>query len=256
MTRENRNTLASRSMTAMRNRSGTSWTEAGVFIFDAEGTLVDAVMPTLRCWRQTLGAFGHEVSLADLHARSGMDGAEMLAQLLPGVPKRVREEMIERQGARYREEYLRHVMAFRGVRPLFEELKRQNRRVALATDCQKDELQRYLDVTGIGNLVDACACGNDVRRGKPDPALVQLALRRLRAGRRPAVAGQRPAVMVGDTPFDAEAARRAGIRSIGVLTGHFSANALREAGCAAVFRDIAALHAAITTPVAADRPAA
>jgi HAD superfamily hydrolase (TIGR01509 family) len=240
-------------MTAARRRIAQSttdapWTDAGIFIFDVEGTLVDAVMPTLRCWRETLAGFGYEVSLADLHAHSGMDGGEMLAQLLRNTPKRVCDEIIKRQGARYRQEYLRHVPAFRRVQALFEELKRQNRRVALATDCQKDELRHYLDLIGIEDLVDSCACGNDVRRGKPDPALVQLALRRLRAGRR-------PAVLVGDTPFDAVAARRAGISAVGVLSGHFSANALREAGCAAVFRDIAALHAALATPVE-DRPAA
>jgi phosphoglycolate phosphatase-like HAD superfamily hydrolase len=239
----------------------TPWSDAAIFIFDVEGTLVDAVMATLRCWRATLAAFGYDVSLADLHAHSGMDGQEMLAQLLPDVPKRVRDEIIKRQGDRYRAEFLSHITAFRGVRALFEELKRTDRRIGLATDCQKDELRRYLDLTGIEALVDAEACGDDVRRGKPDPALVQVALRRIRAGRRPAAAGRKPAianrsaVMVGDTPFDAQAARKAGIRAVGVLTGHFSASALHEAGCEAVFRDVAALHAAVATPVA-DRPAA
>jgi HAD superfamily hydrolase (TIGR01509 family) len=225
------------------------WTDAGTFIFDVEGTLVDAVMPTLRCWRQTLAAFGYELTLADLHACSGMDGSAMLAQLLPDVPKRVREEVIKRQDARYRGEYLRHLAAFRGIRALFEELKRQNRRVALVTDGRKDALQHNLDLTGAEDLVDACVCGDDVRHGKPDPGLVQLAQRRLGAGRR-------PAVLIGDTPFDAEAARRAGMRAVGVLTGHFSVGVLREAGCAAVFRDIAALHAALAVPMAEDRPAA
>ncbi len=241
-------------MTAARRRiaqptTDVAWTDAGIFIFDVEGTLVDAVMPILRSWRETLAAFGYELGLADLHACSGMDGGAMLAQLLPDLPKRAREEIIKRQDARYRAEYLRHIVAFRGIRALFEELKRQNRRVALVTDGEKDALQHYLDLARVEDLVDACVCGDDVRHGKPDPGLVQLALRRLRAGRR-------PAVLIGDTPFDAEAARRVGMRAVGVLTGHFSAGVLREAGCAAVFRGIAELHAALATPAAEDRPAA
>lgn len=224
-------------------------TRAEVFVFDVEGTLVDAMMPTLRCWRETLETFGHDISLAELHRLSGMDGDEMLAQLLPGTPELERSEIVKRQGARYREEYLPHVPAFPGVRALFEELKRRDRKIALATDCQKDELRQYLAVADIENLIDAVGCGDDVRRGKPAPSVLEVALRRVRAGRK-------PSVMVGDTPFDAEAARRAGVLSVGVLTGHFSGRALREAGCHAVLRDPVALREAVvrgpveTSPVA------
>lgn len=212
--------------------------DAQVWVFDVEGTLVDAVMPTLRCWRGTFEMFGHEVGLAELHRLSGMDGKEMLAKLLPRVSPREREEMINRQGARYREEFLIDVPAFRDVRALFEALKRRGCRIALATDCQRDELRHYLEVTGIEGLPDALACGDDVRRGKPAASLIDLALRRVKAGRK-------PAVMVGDTPFDAKAARKAGIASIGLLTGHFAERDLVEAGCGAVFRDPAALLEAI-----------
>jgi len=211
------------------------WISAAVFVFDVEGTLVDAVMPTLRCWRETLESFGHEVSLAELHRLTGMDGSEMLAQLLPGTSKSEREAIKQREGERYREEYLPHVPAFPGVRELFEALKRQNRKIALATDCQEEELQRYLAVSQIEGLIDAIGCGDDIKRGKPHPDVIEVALRRVRAGRK-------PAVMIGDTPFDAAAARGAGILPVGVLTGHFSENALRDAGCQSVFRDLEAMH--------------
>src|SRR5436190_10838899 len=121
-----------------RGSSEPPWSSADVFIFDVEGTLVDAMMPTLRCWRETLEHFGHDVSLAELHRLAGMDGEEMLTQLLSGVSKTERKEMLEHQGKRFREEYLPHVHAFPGVRELFEELKRRERKIALATDCEKD----------------------------------------------------------------------------------------------------------------------
>src|SRR5438477_490696 len=100
---------------ARRVPSEPEWTRAEVFIFDVEGTLVDAMMPTLRCWRETLEHFGHDVSLAELHRLAGMDGEEMLTQLLSGVSKTERKEMLEHQGKRFREEYLPHVHAFPGV---------------------------------------------------------------------------------------------------------------------------------------------
>jgi beta-phosphoglucomutase-like phosphatase (HAD superfamily) len=91
-------------------------------------------------------------------------------------------------------------------------LKLGGRRVALATDCAKDEMKHYLSVTESETLVDAIACGDDVKRGKPAPSVVNVALRRVRARRTPAVLG-------GDTPFDAKAARRAGVTPLGVLSG-------------------------------------
>jgi len=219
---------------------GSDWRSAGVFIFDVEGTLVDAMMPTLRCWRETLQSFGYDLSLAELHQLSGMDGAEMLKQLLPDTVKTMRQEILDLHGKRFREDFLPHIPAFPGVRALFEELKQRDRRIALATDCAKDQLKHYLAIANIEDLIDAIACGDDVRHGKPAPSVVEIALRRVRAG-------QKRCVLVGDTPFDAQAARKTGIEAVGVLTGHFSERALREAGCRAVLRDPTALRRAMSS---------
>jgi phosphoglycolate phosphatase-like HAD superfamily hydrolase len=214
------------------------WTSADVFIFDVEGTLVDAMMPTLRCWRETLAQSGHEISLAELHRLAGMDGEDMLRQLLPGLSKTECKELMEHQGKRFREEYLPHIPALPGVRALFEDLKRCGRRIALATDCEKDQLRHYLTVTGIEDLIDAIGCGDDVKHGKPAPDVVEVALRRVRAGRK-------VSVMVGDTPYDAQAALKSGVAPVGLLTGHFAARELLDAGCRAAFRDPMALRAAL-----------
>src|SRR5947207_15344976 len=122
-----------------RARSEPAWAGAEVLIFDVEGTLVDAMMPTLRCWRETLEHFGHDVSLAELHRLAGMDGEEMLTQLLPDACKAERKEIMEQEGKRFREGYLAHIRAFPGVRELFEELKRRERKITLATDCKKEQ---------------------------------------------------------------------------------------------------------------------
>lgn len=223
-----------------------AWSDAEVFVFDVEGTLVDAMMPTLRCWRETLEMFGHSVELAEIHQYAGMDAKEMLALLLPGTTKNERDEMVERQGVRFREEYLPHIPPLPGVRPLFEALKRRGSKIALATDCEKDELRHYLEVANIEELVDAIGCGDDIRRGKPAPGVVEVALRRVRAGRK-------LSAFVGDTPFDAQAALRAGAIPVGVLTGHFSERALLDAGCRVVFRDLTTLPAAIRPSATGER---
>lgn len=221
-----------------RPKSEPAWTSAEVFVFDVEGTLVDAMMPTLRCWRETLIHFGHDFTLAELHRLAGMDGEDMLKRLLPGSSKSERKELLEQQGKRFREEYLPNIPAFPGVRALFEHLKQRGRRIALATDCDKDQLRHYFAVTDIEGLVDAIGCGDDVKHGKPAPDVVEVALRRVRAGRK-------FSVMVGDTPYDAQAALKSGVTPVGVLTGHFSGRELLEAGCRAALRDPMALRAAL-----------
>jgi phosphoglycolate phosphatase-like HAD superfamily hydrolase len=113
------------------------------------------------------------------------------------------------------------------VRDVFEALREGGGRIAVATDCKGPELSHYRSLLNVDDLIDAMACGDDVEHGKPDPRLVGLALGKLGIS-----AGQ--AVMIGDTPYDAEAASGAGIAAAGLLTGGFAKQALLEAGCFAV----------------------
>jgi HAD superfamily hydrolase (TIGR01549 family) len=209
-----------------------------LMIFDVEGTLVDSTALTLRCWQETLQSFGFEFPLTTLHRHSGQDPHDMLHQLLPGPHvTRVLGRIIEVQGQRYREKYLPQVTAFADVRPLFERVKRARRGIALATSASADELDHYLSLMKAGDLVDAVACGDDVDHDKPDPALIEVAL--LRAGKvTPA-----EAVMIGDSPYDAIAAKHARVRALGLLSGGFSKSELEASGCAAVYRDPADLLA-------------
>ena len=216
-----------------------------LFIFDVEGTLVDAVPATLRCWQETLRAFGFEFSIERLHRHSGRDGHEMLEALLPGAAaERLSRDLLDAQGRRYREKYLTQVEAFPAIRELFERIKRERQLIALATSASRDELAYYQERMGVADLVDAAVCGDDVSHEKPDSALLEVAL--LRAGSIPP--GQ--AVMIGDSPYDAVAARRAGVAAIGMLTGGFSIGHLRAVGCIAVYRDPAGLLRNIETAIA------
>jgi phosphoglycolate phosphatase-like HAD superfamily hydrolase len=152
---------------------------SSLIIFDVEGTLVDCVPQTLACWQATFLQFGFEVSLAELKRQSGRDPKEMIRVLLPAAEahhfdKQLREE----QGRRYREQYLGQVKPFEGVRSLLIKFRTEGWRIGLATSCAPDELHVYLGLTGVHDLVDVMACGEDVEHEKPHPDLVNIALQR------------------------------------------------------------------------------
>jgi phosphoglycolate phosphatase-like HAD superfamily hydrolase len=203
-------------------------------IFDVEGTLVDSVRQNLLSLQDALAESGVTVAYEILQLYSGLDGDQTLQLVAPDLDSAGRKKVLDVQGKLYEADYLGSVKAFPGVRDVFEALTVGGGRIALATDCKGPELKHYLSLLDVTDLIDAMACGDDVEHGKPDPRLVGLALRKLAIP-----AGQ--AVMIGDTPYDAEAARGAGTAAAGLLTGGFAKEALAEAGCFAVAKDLTEL---------------
>jgi HAD superfamily hydrolase (TIGR01509 family) len=211
--------------------------ERRAFVFDVEGTLVDCVPQTLDCWRETLGEFGFSVGREELQRFSGCDGGMMLEALLPHRPKADREDILHRHGELYVIRYLDTVQAFAGVHELFAALHAQGNLLALATTCRRVELQHYNKLLDVERFCGAIECGSNIRRGKPHPDLFSAALDRIGIAASAASA-------VGDTPYDAIAARACGMCAIGVLTGGFKAAELRGAGCDAVYDSAVQLKAA------------
>ena len=212
-------------------REGHLPADVKAIIFDVEGTLVDAVPYTLQCWSETLECAGHPVSLDLLRERSGLDGHDMLRELLPAVPDDVRKAILKKQGEAYKEHYLPRVAAFPGIGPLFETIKQAGVKIGLATDCSRDELDRYLEITGVRDLLDGWACGDDVKHGKPHADLLLLALARLDAD-------AATTAMVGDTPYDMMPARKLDMTAAGVLTGGYTEARLRGAGASCVCSEV------------------
>jgi phosphoglycolate phosphatase-like HAD superfamily hydrolase len=208
------------------------------YIFDVEGTLVDSVPQNLRSLQEALEQAGLDVPYATLQLYSGLDGDQTLQIIGPDLEHARRKEILRVQSKIYEARYLHSVKAFEDVCQIFETLIRRGGRIALATDCKGPELNHYLSLLGIDEFIEAIACGDDVEHGKPDPRLVGLALRKL------GLTGS-GAVVIGDTPYDAEAASGAGTAAAGVLSGGFSAEALREAGCFAVADDVSSLLVAL-----------
>ena len=199
-------------------------------IFDVDGTLIDTVDLHAAAWVEALKHFGFEVAFQDMRAQIGKGGDQILHGLLPpDLVSEKGEEIREFRTNLFKSDYLPRARAFPGVRDLFETLRDRGKRVVLASSGKEDEVEHYKEIANIADLVEDATSSDDAERSKPFPDIFRAALAKLG----PLTAEE--VVVVGDTPYDAEAARKAGIRSVGVLCGGFPEDALRAAGCIAVY---------------------
>ena len=116
-------------------------------------------------------------------------------------------------------------------------LEADGKQIALASSAKEDELAKYKQVAQIEDLIDEETSSDDAESSKPDPDIFQAAMKRL-GGKSP-----EQVMVVGDTPYDAEAAAKAGLRTVGLLCGGWSEDELKQAGCIAVYKDPADLLA-------------
>jgi HAD superfamily hydrolase (TIGR01509 family) len=205
-------------------------------IFDVDGTMVDSVDLHARAWQEAFRHFGKEVSYEDVRQQIGKGGDHLMPVFLP-------KEQLEKQGKQIEEyrrnlflrKYMPQVRRFPRGRELFERLRADGKKIALASSAKGDELDTYKRIARITDLLDTETSADDVKESKPDPDVFEAALQRLK--------GIQPgdAVAVGDTPYDAEAAGKSGLRMIGVLSGGFPAEQLTAAGCVELYRDVAEL---------------
>jgi HAD superfamily hydrolase (TIGR01509 family) len=203
-------------------------------IFDVDGTLVDSNDAHARAWVDVLEEHDRPVPFARVRPLIGMGGDKVLP-LLTGIEQEseIGQRLSSRRGEIFRERYLPHLKAFPAVRELFLLLKDRGHALAIASSAQEEELVALLEVAGVADLVEHRTSSSDADASKPDPDIVGAVLTQLG---RPA-----RAVMVGDTPYDVEAAGRAGIASVAVRCGGWTDADLRDA--LAVYADPADLLA-------------
>ena len=198
-------------------------------IFDVDGTLVDTVDLHTAAWVQTFRAFGVQADYAEVRSQIGKGGDQMMPVFLPAETIDLRGEEIEAfRSALYKREFMPRARAFDSVRPLFERLRADGKRVVIGSSCKADELDVYLRLADVADLIDGAATGDDAEHTKPFPDIFEAA--RAKVG----VDASATAV-VGDSPFDAQAAVVAGMKPIGVLCGGFPEADLRAAGCVAIY---------------------
>jgi HAD superfamily hydrolase (TIGR01509 family) len=206
-----------------------------VVIFDVDGTLIDSNDQHALAWLKAFRHFGHEVPLQDIRAQIGKGGDQLMPVFLSEEEVNARGDAISQYRAElFAREFLPGLQPFAGVRELFERIRGDGRRVVLASSATGDELERYKEIAGVADLIEAATSGDDAEHSKPDPDIFRAALRK-------ACVSPEDALVVGDTPYDAIAAVQAGVPPIGVLCGLFPEDALRQEGCCAVYRDPAHL---------------
>lgn len=207
-------------------------------IFDVDGTLIDSVDVHAQAWADAFAEFGRKVGFAEVRRQIGKGGDQLMPIFLSTEQiEEFGEKLEKRRGALLKERYLHTIRPFPAVRELFQRVIADGKSIALATSAKEDELEQYKKIANIADLIDVETSSDDAERSKPHPDIFEAALAKLNN----ASPGQ--VVVVGDTPYDAKAASKAGLRTIGLLSGGWSADELKQAGCMAIFKDAADLLA-------------
>jgi HAD superfamily hydrolase (TIGR01509 family) len=203
-------------------------------ILDVDGTLVDTNYHHALAWYRAFRAQDVTLPLYRIHRHIGMGGDQLVGALAGAEFDREHGDAVrERESALYLE-LIGEVCPLAGARELLVDLKERGHAVVLASSAKRHEVDHYLDLLDARELADGWTTSADVARTKPEPDLVVAALE---------LAGGGPGVMVGDSVWDCEAARRAGLPAIGVLTGGFSEQELVAAGAVSVFERLEDLRA-------------
>jgi HAD superfamily hydrolase (TIGR01509 family) len=202
-----------------------------------DGTLLDSVDLHALAWQEALLKFGHDVGFEQARSQIGKGGDKLLPVFLSADEQRDHgKELEEWRSNRFKVEYLPLVRPFSAVPDQLRRVRDSGVQIAVASSAKKDELDKYLDIAGIADLVDSTTSSDDVEESKPAPDIFETVLKKLEIDGSEAVA-------IGDTPYDAEAAGKAKIATIGVLCGGFTESSLRQAGCAEIYPGPAALFA-------------
>jgi HAD superfamily hydrolase (TIGR01509 family) len=196
-------------------------------LLDVDGTLIDSNYQHALAWYRALRERGRTFALVDLHRHIGM-GGDQLVKSIAGeeFDDEHGEEAGEAQKEHYRAITAGELAPLEGASELIAALRMRGCEVILASSGAEEDTERAMGLLDAAELKHTTS--SDVEKTKPEPDLVKAALE--------LVDGDRKAVLVGDSTWDCEAAGRAGVRSIGVLTGGFSEEELREAGAERVYR--------------------
>jgi HAD superfamily hydrolase (TIGR01549 family) len=206
-------------------------------IFDLDGTLLDSVDLHAIAWHEAMVRFGHDVSFEQARRQIGKGGDKLIPVFLSADEERDHgKEMEEWRGKRFKTEYLPLVRPFSAAPDLLKRGRDAGLRIAIASSAKKDELDKYLDIARITDLVDLTTSSDDAEESKPAPDIFEVVLKKLKIEGADAVA-------IGDTPYDAAAAGKANIATIGVLCGGFIESSLRQAGCVEIYPGPASLYA-------------
>ncbi len=202
-------------------------------ILDVDGTLVDSNYHHAIAWYRAFREHDVTPPVWRIHRHIGMGGDQLVAAVAgQDVEERLGDAIREAEGRRYGE-LIDEVRAFEGASELLAALRERDHPIVLASSAKEEEAEHYIELLDAAELLEAYTTSADVERTKPEPDLVAAAMQK---------AGELSGVMVGDSTWDIEAASRADVKTIAVLTGGFSEAELRDAGAVDVFESLVQLR--------------
>jgi HAD superfamily hydrolase (TIGR01549 family) len=209
--------------------------KANVVLLDIDGTLIDSNDAHAHAWVDVGREFGHEIDFGHVRRLIGMGGDKVLPKVA-GLEEESDEgqRIKKRRGEIFREQYLPGLKAFPHARELLQRFRDDGHQLVVATSASKEDMDALLKQAGIQDLIEEKTSSSDAEESKPDPDIVQAALKS--ADARP-----EEALMLGDTPYDVEASGRAGVRCVALRCGGWGDAELGDA--VAVYDDPADLLA-------------
>ena len=205
-------------------------------IFDLDGTLVDSVDYHTEAWVKAFKEYGYDFAFDRLQEQIGKGSEFIIGELLPANEA----DKLESDIAGYRKKYyqdnlLAKVKPFPQVKKLFETIKADGIKIILASSARTETIEHYKKLLEIEDLIDGATSTDDVEKSKPEPDIFTSALEKLDN------ISVENVIVVGDSPYDAIAAGKLSLRTIGVLCGGFERETLSQAGCMAIYQDPADL---------------
>jgi membrane protein len=206
-------------------------------LFDIDGTLVDSNDDHVTAWQDVLAQAGARFTRDQIHDQIGKGTDMLVPTLLPDADEAEQERLGGEHGKVFASRFLDRVPPFPDARALLLKVADSGRRVVLASSASSDELDHYVDLLDVRQVVSVSTTSDDVEKTKPAPDIFAVALKKLAPLKPDEV------IVVGDTPYDVEAAAKCGIRAVAVRSGKFDDDALTRAGAIALYDDVAALLA-------------
>ena len=199
---------------------------------DIDGTLVESNWLHAAAWRDAFAVAGVHLDLEEIRRQIGKGGDELIPVFVPSPKREVIEETLKIfRKYIFQSDYLPGVKSFPCVRQLLSRLHEMGIKISLASSADADELEIYEKIADIQDLVEQSSSSDDADRSKPHPDIFQATLKKLKTDPERVLA-------LGDTPYDAQAAGKAGISTIGVTTGGWSKEELLNSGCIEVYDDV------------------
>jgi membrane protein len=216
-------------------------------LFDIDGTLIDSNDMHVDAWIEAFEGVGVRFDRRTIHDQIGKGTDMLVPALLPNADEAEQEALGEEHGRIFKSRFLGNVRPFAAAHDLLQQVSDGGQKVVFASSASSDELEHYIDLLDASDLVSATTSADDVEHTKPAPDIFAVALKKV------APLAAQDVVVVGDTPYDVEAAGKCGIAAIAVRSGGFPDEELLNAGAVALYDDVAALLRDYdNSPLAAD----